>query len=1048
MATMPPNYFNRFSPAQNYHEHLFIAGRGLQSAELNEIQTRSKTNLRGVADAIFKDGDVIRDAGCVVDPTTGVTQCEAGAVYIAGLVRGVLPATFTIPIVGEVAIGIRLVETVITSNEDVSLLDPATGTRNFNRPGADRLRVVASWGWDGDGGSGEFFPVYGVVDGVLRPKEPPPTTDAVSQALARYDRDSAGGTYIVSGLDVTQLPDSGGNQVYSVAEGRARVFGFGIEFTTARRVVHAAVPDLKAIVNEPHLSTTVGAQRIDFNRAPGTGITAVSITAQKTVTLTHGAFSGVSDPLPDNSVLQIMSVVQGGTTYTPTTDYVLNDDQVDWSPGGAEPAPGSTYNVTYRYVTLVTPTAIDDDGFTVTGAVVGTQVLVSYSQKLPRYDRLGITADGDIVWLIGVAASYNPQPPAMPLDVLSVATVHQTWRDATRTVTNDGVRVVTMPKLARVENRLDYLVQLIAQQRLESSVHTREAGVKKGLFTDPFLDDSMRDAGTAQTAAIVDGELMLSIASSVHQMPADVEKPTAMLYTNVVRLSQELRSGSMKINPYMAFDIPAAKMVLDPAVDRWTVLQTNWLSQVTSFWRRSDWRTTKRVTTSRDALINTTTTRIETLRPITVSFQASGFGPGENLQSLTFDGIPITMPPTSSNGSGVMTGSFTIPSGLPSGSKLVRLVGAGGSVAQAVFTGQGTLTVETWQRQVSITVGTRRVDPLAQTFTLDANAQVTGVDLPFAAAPTTRAFVQIRETAVGFPTGTVIAEATLDPSQVLAAPAYTRALFDAPVALLGGVEYAIVVLCNDATGALAIAELGKFDSIQQRWITSQPYNVGVLLSSSNASTWTAHQDRDMAFKLLSPDFTQTSRTIDLGDVAVAGATDLALLAYTEAPASDAVVEFTLTLPDGTQIAASDGQPIQLAAPITGDVNVSARLSGGDVSPILFPGTQLIAGTLASAGDYVSRAVPAGTGVTVKLIYEAILPSGATLTARYKGPDIGDTWSAPIPVSTTSPGDDGWVEFVHQVTGVNETSVQVKLELTGTPAARPRVRDLRVIVIAP
>lgn len=54
-------------------------------------------------------------------------------------------------------------------------------------------------------------------------------------------------------------------------------------------------------------------------------------------------------------------------------------------------------------------------------------------------------------------------------------------------------------------------------------------------------------------------------------------------------------------------------------------------------------------------------------------------------------------------------------------------------------------------------------------------------------------------------------------------------------------EYAVVVLCDDATTALYVAELGKQDPTRG-YVTSQPYQVGVLLSSSNASTWTAHQD--------------------------------------------------------------------------------------------------------------------------------------------------------------------------------------------------------------
>lgn len=640
MATMPAQYFDRTEPAKNFDEHLFIAGRGLQSAELNEIQKQSASRTKGIADALFKDGDIIRDGAAVVDEVTGAVQCSSGAVYLRGSVRGVPPASFTIPVTGAVAIGVRLLEEVITHIQDPDLLDPATGTRNYNEPGASRLRVTPSWGWSGDGGLGDFFPVYAVVDGLMSAKEPPPNLDAFAQTLARYDRDSAGGMYIVSGLSLQQLADSGSSQVYSLSEGRARVYGYGIEYTASRRVNNDAVPDLKPIANEPHLSATAGAQRINLDRAPATGITEVSITAEKTVTLTHGVFTGAQDVLPDTSVLSLVEVKQGGTTYVATTDFLLTAGKVDWSPAGAEPAPGSTYTVKYLYLTDATPSAVDDKGFTVTGAVTGTLVLVTYSQKLPRIDRLCLNPDGNTVWLVGVAADFYPQTPAIPGDLLPIASVYQSW-DSGRRVINDGVRVVTMPTLAGIEGRLDRVLQLVAQNRLESSIHTRESGTKKGLFTDPFLDNSQRDAGIPQTAAVVRGELILPIASTVSQLSTDVQAATTIGYQNVVALEQTLRTGDMKINPYMSFAPVPARLTLTPSVDRWTNIQTDWTGASTARFVVGTGDQSSSSSSTQNVLLGTTAAAIETLRPIEVQFEISGFGPGEGLTAMSFDGLAI-----------------------------------------------------------------------------------------------------------------------------------------------------------------------------------------------------------------------------------------------------------------------------------------------------------------------------------------------------------------------------------------------------------------------
>lgn len=641
MTTMPNQYYQRFDPTQNYEEHLFVAGRGLQSAELNELQKSSMHRLRSVADALFKDGGIVRDAGVIVNETTGFTQCASGAIYIRGAVRGVEPATFTIPVVGVVAIGIRLIETVVTALDDPDLRDPATGTRNYAERGAERLQVVCQWGWDGDAGNGEFFPVYGVIDGVVTAKEPPPNLDVITQALARYDRDSAGGSYVVSGMSVSMLADDSGNQVYSIADGRARVYGYGIEFPTARRIVLAAAPDLLPISNEPHLSTSSGSQRVNLDRTPATNITEVAVTAEKTVTLTHGVTTGSQDPLPDTSVLALVEVKQGGTTYTATTDYLLTAGKVDWTPAGAEPAPGSTYTVKYQYITDVTPTDVDDTGFTITGAVSGTLILTTYSQKLPRIDRLCLDVDGFAVWIKGVSSSYYPQMPNVPGDLLPLASVYQTWTSSRRVV-NDGVRVVAMPFLAGLENKIDYALQLVAQQRLESSIHTREGGTKKGLFVDPFIDDSQRDAGTPQTAAIVDGELVLPIDATVSQMGSDVTVPTTCAYVFATTIAQLLKTTSMKINPYLSFGVAPAKVTLSPSVDRWTTVTTSWASPLTNRFVVGSGDQSSTSSVSKNILLNTTTTNVEKLRSIVVNFEVSGFGAGEALSTVTFDGVPVT----------------------------------------------------------------------------------------------------------------------------------------------------------------------------------------------------------------------------------------------------------------------------------------------------------------------------------------------------------------------------------------------------------------------
>lgn len=647
MPTMPTGYYSRFDASKNYEEHLFRSGLVLQSAELNEVQKNSAHRLKSVADALFKDGNIIRDGRISIDSLTGVVQCESGAVYLRGAVRGVPPASFTVPIVGTISVGVRLVDTVITDADDPDIRDPAVGLRNYREPGAARLKTDATWGWDGDAAVGEFYPIYWIDAGQLRPKEAPPQIDMVSLSLAKYDRDSAGGTYVVSGLNVAAEEDVGGNQVYSIAEGRARVYGHPIDLQTSLRVIFDAQPFARLINVEPHTAIG-GTERVDTNRKPIASIAELQIVKEIDVSIVHGAFLGAVDPTGYTSVLQIIGVKGGGTTYdnSPTTyvagtSYLLTADAVDWSPGGAEPSTGATYHVRLRYMATVAPDSQDQTGFEVTGAVIGTQILVSYSYYVPRIDRLCFNRDGQVVWLKGVPADYNAWPPEVTRELLPLALVYQSW-DASRRVVPDGARMVPMDELALIQSKLDRLISLTAQERLKGDAILRDQTLKKSVFVDPLLDDTMRDDGQVQTASIVGGILMLAIDGEVATPDDDVLSPQVLAHNQIVSLSQASRTGCMLINPYMAFEPIPATVKLTPAIDRWTETVEVWTSPVTEAFTSGAGSLTQTFTTVRNITLSKSSERAMFLRQISIRLRAEGFGPNEEVTSVKFDGLTVT----------------------------------------------------------------------------------------------------------------------------------------------------------------------------------------------------------------------------------------------------------------------------------------------------------------------------------------------------------------------------------------------------------------------
>ncbi|TCS99116.1 uncharacterized protein DUF4815 [Tepidimonas ignava] len=1052
---MLERYYNLFDPSKRYAELLFRAGDGLQSRELNELQTTINHRLKGVADALLKDGNIVSGGEIVIDAGAGRALLAAARIYIKGAVHEVPAAEFAIPTTGEVTLGVRLKETVITELEDPSLREPAVGVRNYQEPGAGRLKVEALWGWAGAGGADAnsglpFYPVASVIDGVLQSRERPPAFDGVKQMLARYDYD-ANGHYLVSGLGVRYLGrrSEDGKLTFALAAGVCNVAGFKVEKPYDDRLALDFDPDIQRVLAEPTVfaPNAQGRMRINVNRAPLAQVVRVQGTRRKTATITHGVFSGAADTLPDAAVVQVLSVKQGSTTYQVGQDYTVAGNVINWAPAGAEPAPGSAYEVTYDYIAQVTATNIDEDGFTVEGFVAGTLVQVDYDWMLPRMDALVINRDGLVQRIKGVAVERNPNPPAVPADLLRLCDLHLTWRAAQPVrVIDSAVRAVPTYELQAMRDDIARLYGMIARDRLTQDITLREPAAKAGVFADPFRNDGLRDAGIAQSAVIVDGALRAPIAATV--LGPYLTQPQMLPFGLATALEQTARTGSMKVNPYQAVLPAPATVTLNPARDFWTEFQNSQAAAITETIVRGSGLLSRTTVSRSTEVVSRIETAIPTLRPIAVAVRAVGFGPNEAVSAMRFDGVALSVPTgLKANAQGVVETSFTIPTGIAAGVKRFEIDGAGGSHGEALFEGRGTLVSQTTRERVTTTIWW--YDPLAQTFTLPESKQVAAVDLWFTVRGNRPVTVQIRETVAGFPTRTVLAEGRIDASAIQTTGP-TRIAFDLPVWLQAGVEYVLVVLTDDADTSVAIAELGKWDAAGGRWVTSQPYQVGVLLSSSNASTWTAHQDKDLAFRLLSVSTSAATRSVTVAqNVSVANATDLLALGALDLPKSGCSARVRLTLDDGRVLSTVLGGTVSLQAPYSGKVQVAVDLTGlPDATPILAPGVQLVVGTLAQTADYVSRAIPAKPSFTARVIAEVFAPGTASVTAKAESGSAGSY--ATLPAVNAAPVGDGWVEIEWRASSLQgvgaDKTTRVRLEISNSAAHRALVRNLRAVIV--
>ncbi|EJF76764.1 hypothetical protein MCQ_01678 [Candidatus Bartonella washoeensis Sb944nv] len=840
--------------------------------------------------------------------------------------------------------------------------------------------------------------------------------------------------YIVSGCRVSALGQNNGCQVFSIQEGEANINGFKRKRLAALR--HEEREDFaKGIVpSETHIfAPSKGKTSFTFKSyyAPIADIHSLLLTKEKTVNVTRGAVAAGRDGVPDKSITSFIKVVQGNKEFKEGTDFKKTGDTIDWAPVGDEPAGGSTYKVTYRYRAQVTADKVTAQEITVSGGAEGGDIIVSYTYKLPRIDRIGLNTAGNVVYIKEISAD-DPMAPSVPDDVLSLATITNNWLE-TPLVVNDGTRVAPYDEMWRYFQRVLSLDRLMQLERIKSNVDSKEPVAKKGMFADPFLDDSYRDEGFQQTGAVGNGILQLAIDPTFYTAP--LKAPVTLDWTNEVIIAQELTTACEKINPYQNFATLPGTVTLTPATDFWHVQRTDWLSSVTNQLFMGTHRGSSiRKTEVRDNLVSETLEQIDFLRQIELGFKIEGFGKGEILTSLTFDGVSV-LPKSRlvADRQGTLEGTFTIPENITAGTKNVMARGKGGTIATGLFTGQGVIDVKVMRRTTTVKIWTQ-VDPQAQVFTPDETRQITGIDFHLCKIgdPDHDLVVDLVTTENGYPTADVQAQSFY--SMKGAKLGWAEARYDVPLLVPDDRLTAFVIKTDDSNHSVSLAKLGSFDAEKQRVVSSHPYVTGPRFSSVNAQTWTAHQDEALAFRVLAARYTQTEKTIDLVDCS-----DLQVRAAIELPSSDCSVIFEIERNNGTIYQLLPFQLLSLTEYISEKVKLRAILKGTEkLSPVLFAPVQLIAGKIHKTATYVTRAFAFGEKARLTSYIKTFLPGGATFSLEMQ---LDDGVFTPLTLEETEQlSEPLWTERKFVSHDKTAKQARLKLTLTGGPAARSMLRD--------
>jgi hypothetical protein len=1005
-------YYNQFNENKNYKQLLFSASKYVQSSELNEMQSIAHNEQKILNDAIFEDGNIL-DGGevALVGKTVNLNRA---IIYYDGYGINIEPTQFDISLTDIIIIGVSILERIITADEDSALLNPAVGTPSYREKGADRFQVTGYWTVATNQEDEKFYPIYTFVDGILQTiKRIAPELDGARQIVARYDKDS-NGSYVVNGLETAYDMNDELKQEYvlTISEGNGHVDGIELIYDYAQKVRVPYALDTKTVISEPHTFFDDGIYHA--RHKPIAKIDRVVGIKEVVENITHGSYSGAKDILSNTPVVEIISIVQGAMEYKKDTDFIQNGDFVEWL-NGDEPSPSSTCEITYRYQTHLEDIDFIEDGLILNGFATGTAFSINYSYYLNRKDRLILTKDDGFKLLSGVPNEFEPIAPRNTIG-LSLAVISVSYGKEPL-IELDMTKIMKVGEIQRLYDKVEAIAYNQAKLSLDDRARNSDPTlIAKEIYSDPFFNEIMRDAGLEQNAIIVDEELRpnIELKKTDFSSISDIYLPSTL---GVSIINQDWRTHSRKINEFIEHPEPLSDITLTPATFRWIV-------RTSFYW--SWWSSGTSISATSSAIIPSTKLNIK----------AKTFKMNEKV-TVYVDGKKAGVLPTIQikDDQYRVDGTVTTPGGIRSGNKLIEVVGnESGIVVKGVWS---TIPL---QRNIW-----RRIwrDPLAQTISFEKDTFVNNIALYIEKMPTTWISITVTKTTVGIP----------DMAQTVYTQNYNiddigvdyigwhTFNFDIPLLLEGNSEYAIVVECGDSTGELGIARLGNYDNDKKEWLTKQPYD-GVLLSSANSSTWTAYQREDMSI-IIKKSIFDDKYTKSIGTFTVKDVTDLYLMAVTDIYIGTAV-EFFVVLKDknNEEIAISPMTLLSIEN-YTGEIELKAVLSTTDnkFTPIIDKDISILSGKVSTLSAYIGREFKV-SGERINIYLEAIEQNEAVKVYIQKD----DEWvQLERETFRNELMGDGWVELYFLIDNLDIQKTRIKIELESADTARPRVRKLRGVV---
>lgn len=344
-------------------------------------------------------------------------------------------------------------------------------------------------------------------------------------------------------------------------------------------------------------------------------------------------------------------------------------------------------------------------------------------------------------------------------------------------------------------------------------------------------------------------------------------------------------------------------------------------------------------------------------------------------------------------------------------------------------------------------------DPIAQTFKFANSQFITKVGIYFCKKPNQSARIQIREVSTdGYPTNIVMGESVVSSINCRGsdnATAETIFQFADPVYCKANVSYCFVILTADLEASLYYEKLGGMDLTSKQQILRNPYVPGMMFSSSNALTWTAHQTDNVKFNIYGCKFNQVSY-VYFRELTNIRYDRICLYASTEVPV-DTEILWEYSKDSGkTWFPIAIGVEVELPAVMTKFLLRACLLSQSNVAPFIATDSVLLLGYLNNLEcNYVSRNVQMDTNFTsIKQIVDIYRPTGTNVNVFYATDVNGVEWHSATQTAAKVKDTRGYIQYTFEDTiaspGVKNYRVRILMK-TNNPCIRPTIRNLMNIL---